>query len=84
VRIRPILRRVGEQCAGRKRQLAQASARPTNGLPDLVVTAISWTGRELFAGTNVFKATVLNQGFGCLASGTIWAVGFLVDGTQVS
>jgi hypothetical protein len=64
----------------------QVSARPTNGLPDLVVTGITWTpAGNLFAGTNVvFRATVLNQGSAAWPSGTNLGVGFLVDGTQVS
>jgi hypothetical protein len=64
----------------------QVSARPTNGLPDLVVTSISWTpAGNLFAGNNVtFRATVLNQGSATWPAGTNLGVGFLVDGTQVS
>jgi hypothetical protein len=64
----------------------QASATPTNGLPDVLVTAISWTPLgTLFAPTNiVFKATVLNQGSASTPSGITLGVGFLVDGTQVS
>jgi hypothetical protein len=65
---------------------AQVSALPTNGLPDLIVTGISWTPPgNLFAGTNVvFKATVINQGSATWPNGTNLGVGFLVDGTQVS
>jgi hypothetical protein len=64
----------------------QTSARPTNGLPDLVVTAINWTpAAGLFAGTNVFfNATVLNQGSAAWPSGTNLGIGFLVDGSQVA
>ena len=64
----------------------QVSAHPTNGLPDLIVTGISWTpAGNLFAGTNVvFKATVMNQGSATWPSGTNLGVGFLVDGAQVS
>src|SRR6185369_16496272 len=49
---------------GESTNSAQVSATPTNGLPDVVATAISWTpAGNLFIGTNiVFKATVLNQG----------------------
>ena len=65
---------------------AQVSATPTNGLPDVVATAISWTpAGNLFIGTNiVFKATVLNQGSAPTPPGVTLGVGFLVDGGQVS
>jgi hypothetical protein len=64
----------------------QVSATPTNGLPDVIVTAISWTPPgTLYSNTNItFKATVLNQGSAPTPSGTTIGVGFLVDGTQVS
>ena len=59
----------------------QVSATPTNGLPDLVVTAVSWTPVNLFDGTHaVFKATVLNRGSASTPSGTTLGVGFNVDG----
>jgi len=61
---------------------AQTSARPTNGLPDLVVTAVGWTPANLWTGTNiVFNATVQNRGSASTASGAILGVGFNVDGT---
>lgn len=62
-----------------------ASATPTNGLPDVIVTAISWTAVNIGPGTNViFKATVKNQGASATPGGTIIGVGFLVDGAQYS
>jgi hypothetical protein len=65
---------------------AQVSATPTNGLPDVVVTAINWTpGGTLYTGTNViFRATVMNQGSAPTPAGITLGVGFLVDGGQVS
>src|SRR5205823_6750917 len=60
---------------------SQVSATPTNGLPDVVVTAVSWTPANLFTGTNiVFKATVLNQGSAATPSGITLGVGFNMDG----
>ena len=56
-----------------------------NGLPDVVVTAISWTPSNSFSGNNViFKATVKNQGSAPTPAGTTIGVGFLVDGNQVA
>jgi hypothetical protein len=71
---------------GQSTNSAQVAATPTNGLPDVVVTAISWTpAGTLFAPTNVvFRATVLNQGSAATPSGVTLGVGFLVDGAQVS
>src|SRR5207237_10861949 len=72
--------------AGESPNSAQVSATPTNGLPDVVVTALNWTpAGTLYAPTNVvFRATVLNQGSASTPGGTTLGVGFLVDGTQVS
>lgn len=40
-----------------------ATATPTNGLPDVIVTAVNWTPAHLLSGTAVvFRATVKNQG----------------------
>ncbi len=59
----------------------QVSARPTNGLPDVIVTAVSWTPANLFNGAHaIFSARVLNQGSAATPSGTILGVGFNVDG----
>ena len=71
---------------GESTDSAQASATPTNGLPDVVVTAVSWTPLGiLFAPTNVvFRATVINQGSAPTPNGITLGVGFLVDGGQVS
>ena len=61
------------------------SATPTNGLPDVIVTAISWTAASIGPGTNVvFRATVKNQGAAATPAGTTLGVGFLVDGVQYS
>ncbi len=71
---------------GESTNSAQASATPTNALPDVIVTAITWipTG-PLYAPTNVvFSATVKNQGAGATPGGTVLGVGFQVDGNQVS
>jgi hypothetical protein len=63
----------------------EATATPTNALPDVVVTAISWTPAAVGAGTNVvFRATVRNQGSGPTPGGVTLGVGFSVDGGQVS
>ncbi len=62
-----------------------ASATPTNGLPDVIVTAISWTAAHIGPGTNVvFRATVKNQGAAATPAGVTLGVGFLVDGVQYS
>lgn len=61
------------------------SATPTNGLPDVVVTGISWNLPHLGPGTNViFRATVRNQGAAATPPGVTLGVGFLVDGVQYS
>lgn len=40
-----------------------ATATPTNGLPDVIVTAVNWSPTNLMTGTAVvFRATVKNQG----------------------
>lgn len=40
-----------------------ATATPTNGLPDVIVTAVNWTPTNLMTGTAVvFRAAVKNQG----------------------
>ena len=62
----------------------QASATPTQGLPDVVVTAISWSPSHPYPGSNVvFIATVKNQGSAPTPAGTIIGVGFSVDGSSV-
>ncbi|MDW8307760.1 MAG: malectin domain-containing carbohydrate-binding protein [Verrucomicrobiales bacterium] len=64
---------------------AQVSATPTNALPDVVVTGISWTPASPAVGSNVvFAATVRNQGSGPTPSGVILGVGFSVNGNLVS
>jgi len=62
-----------------------ASATPTNGLPDVIVTDIGWTAAQIGPGTNVvFRATVKNQGAAATPGGVTLGVGFLVDGIQYS
>ncbi len=64
---------------------ATASATPTNGLPDVIVTGIAWTAAQIGPGTNVvFRATVKNQGAAATPAGVTLGVGFLVDGVQYS
>jgi hypothetical protein len=60
----------------------QASATPTNALPDVIVTAITWTPANIHLGNNVyFTATVKNQGSAAApGNGTSIGVGFSVDG----
>jgi hypothetical protein len=60
---------------------AQVSALPASGLPDVVITSVTWTPTNLFTGSNVvFKATVLNRGSASTPSATTVGVGFNVDG----
>jgi hypothetical protein len=60
---------------------AQFSARPTNGLPDVVITSVSWTPANTLVGSNmVFRATVRNQGSAPTPAGTTLGVGFNMDG----
>jgi hypothetical protein len=55
-----------------------ASATPTNGLPDVIVTAVSWTPSTILGGTTVvFRATVKNQG--SAPTPTTLGVGFAVS-----
>jgi hypothetical protein len=67
---------------GESANSGQVSARPTNGLPDLVVTAVSWTPPNQYNGSHaVFSARVMNRGSAATPGGTILGVGFNVDGT---
>jgi hypothetical protein len=60
---------------------AQVSAQPTNGLPDVVITSVSWTPANVLVGSNmVFKVTVRNQGSAATPSGVTLGVGFNMDG----
>jgi hypothetical protein len=71
--------------AGESTNSTQVSATPTNALPDVVVTSITWSPANPTLGNNVvFSARVLNQGSGPTPAGTTLGVGFAVDGTQVS
>ena len=68
--------------AGESPDSNQATATPTNALPDVIVTAITWSPATMYAGNNVlFTATVKNQGSApAPANGTTIGVGFDVDG----
>jgi hypothetical protein len=60
---------------------AQVSTRPTNGLPDVVVTSVSWTPNNVLVGSNmVFKVTVQNRGSAATPTGVTLGVGFNLDG----
>ena len=60
----------------------QATATPTNALPDVIVTAITWSPTTIYPGSRVyFTATVKNQGSAATpGNGTNIGVGFSVDG----
>lgn len=76
-------RATAENANGESPDSNTASATPTNGLPDVIVTQIGWTAATIGPGTNVvFRATVKNQGAGATPNGTILGVGFLVDSVQ--
>jgi fibronectin type 3 domain-containing protein len=63
----------------------QAVATPTQGLPDLVVTALSWTPTPAMHSSNLtFRATVKNQGSAATTNGIVIGVGFAVDGVGVT
>ncbi len=56
-----------------------------SGLPDLIVTGISWSPSSPVAGNAVtFSATIKNQGTAATPSGVIHGVEFRVDGVQVN
>jgi len=60
---------------------AQASAQPTNGLPDVVITSVSWTPANVLVGSNmVFRVTVQNRGSATTPPGVTLGVGFNMDG----
>jgi hypothetical protein len=53
----------------------------SGGLPDVVITRVSWSPSVISNGNRVvFSATVLNQGTAPTPAGTILGVGFNVDG----
>jgi hypothetical protein len=61
---------------------AEVSTTPTNGLPDVVVTSVTWTPANLFNGSPaVFSARVLNRGSAATPSGVSLGLGFNMDGT---
>ena len=68
--------------AGESPNSNQASATPTNALPDVVVTAITWSPAPIYPGSRVyFTATVRNQGTASApGNGTGIGIGFSVDG----
>jgi hypothetical protein len=71
----------GQNALGEGPFSAQASATPTSGLPDLVVTAVTYTPNPAHAGDSVlFSATVKNQGSAASPGGTVIGVGFSIDG----
>ena len=71
--------------AGTSAQSTEISATPTGGtgpgLPDLVVSSLTWTPTSPNAGDHVvFTAVVTNQGTAATPAGTILGVGFYLDG----
>jgi len=53
---------------------------PNTSLPDVIVTAVSWTPNPAFANNNVtFRATVKNQGTAPTPSGVTLGIGFSID-----
>jgi hypothetical protein len=59
----------------------QATATPTSVLPDVVITAITWTPTNIYPGNNVyFTAVVKNQGSSPAPGTNTIGVGFNVDG----
>ncbi len=57
------------------------SAQATNALPDLVVTAVTWTPTNIFPGSHVvFSSRALNQGSAATPAGSTLGVGFNLDG----
>lgn len=55
---------------------------PNVSLPDVIVTAVSWTPNPPYAGNHiVFRATVKNQGTAPTPAGTTLGVGFSIDGS---
>ncbi len=54
---------------------------PDVSLPDVIVTAVTWTPNPAYANNHVtFSATVKNQGTAPTPSGTILGIGFSIDG----
>jgi len=54
---------------------------PNTSLPDVIVTAVSWTPNPAFANNNItFRATVKNQGTAPTPSGVTLGIGFSIDG----
>jgi hypothetical protein len=54
---------------------------PNTSLPDVVVTAVTWTPNPAFTNNNVtFRATVKNQGTAPTPAGVTLGIGFSIDG----
>lgn len=72
----------GLNAAGQGPDSVQVSvAMPNTSLPDVVVTAVTWTPNPAFANnTLTFRATVKNQGTAPTPPGVILGVGFSIDG----
>ncbi len=71
----------GQDALGEGPFSAQVTAAPTAGLPDLVVTSVTYTPNPAHAGDSVlFSATVKNQGSASTPNGTVLGVGFSIDG----
>lgn len=71
---------------GESANSSQVSATPiAPALPDLIVTAITWSPASPVTGQAVtFSATIKNQGTVATPAGVIHGVSFSVDGTQVN
>ena len=75
--------------SGVSAQSAEASATPVgstgSGLPDLVVSSLTWTPANPAPGDHVvFTAVVTNQGTAATPAGTVLGVGFDFDGSTAA
>jgi fibronectin type 3 domain-containing protein len=75
--------------SGTSAQSAEASATPLgspgSGLPDLVVSSLTWSPANPTAGDHViFTAVVTNQGTTATPAGTVLGVGFDLDGSAAA
>lgn len=69
---------------GESSNSAEVFATATNAMPDVIITALSWTPTNLGPNSNVvFQATVKNQGGAATPNGVEIGVGFTVDGGGV-
>jgi hypothetical protein len=70
---------------GESANSTEVSGTATNAMPDVVITALSWTPTNLGPNSNVvFRATVKNQGGAATPSGVTLGVGFTVDSGAVA